>query len=246
MIPVVSGSLRGVAHDTDGRRTALHRLRRAHPRTPDGDARLRARRVARPDLAHRDRRRRPRVAALQRQPHSVEHAGAGGHRGDERRGGRPGPQRADALHGGAPGGLQRQGPPPGHGRGRHRPRGAVPDEHARPPGQPRRRVRRGAGARLQRLGVRPHPRRRGAPVRGGRGAADARRRRRRRGGRRDPARRRAAGHGLAVPAPEPGGRVAAVQRPGLRPDLGRRGGHRSAARLPPVPRARPARVRARA
>ena len=44
------------------------------------------------------------------------------------------------------------------------------------------------------------------------------------------------GHGVGVHAPEPGGRLAAVQRPGLRPDLagGRR--HRPADRAAPVPR----------
>ena len=41
--------------------------------------------------------------------------------------------RRDALHGDAPRGLERQGAPPGHGPGRHRPRGAVPHDAARPP-----------------------------------------------------------------------------------------------------------------
>ena len=81
-------------------------------------------------------------------------------------------------------------------------------------------------ARVQRLGVGPHPGGRGPAVRGRRGAADARRRRRAGGRRRDPPRRREAGHGVGVPAPEPVGRLAAVQRPGLRPGVAGRGRHR--------------------
>ena len=85
----------------------------------------------------------------------------------------------------------------------------------------RRRLRRGAGARVQRLVLRPHPGGRGSAVRRGRGAADARARRRRARRGRDPSRRRAAGHGVGVHAAEPVGRLAAVQRPGLRPASGR-------------------------
>ena len=87
----------------------------------------------------------------------------------------------------------------------------------------RRRLRRGAGARVQRLVLRPRRRR-------ARGGCSVRARCRRctspttsqrvAGG--DPSRGRAAGHGVGVHAPEPGGRLAAVQRPGLRPASGRR------------------------
>ena len=44
-----------------------------------------------------------------------------------------------------------------------------------------------------------------------------------------------------VPAPEPVGRLAAVQRQGLRPGVAGRGRHRPRARVPPVPHARPPR-----
>ena len=54
--------------------------------------------------------------------------------------------------------------------------------------------------------------------------------------RRDPSRRRVAGHGVGVHAAEPVGRLAPVQRPGLRPDLAGRRRHRSPDRVPPVPR----------
>ena len=110
----------------------------------------------------------------------------------------------------------------------------------------RRGVRSCAGARLQRLGVGPHPGGRGSAVRGGRGAADERRRRRAGGCRRDPARRREAGHGVGVPASEPVGRLAAVQRQGLRPGVAGRGRDRARARVPPVPHARPSRCVPRA
>ena len=59
------------------------------------------------------------------------------------------------------------------------------------------------------------------------------------GGRRDPPRRRQAGHGVGVPAAEPVGRLAAVQRQGLRPGVAGGGRDRSRARVPPVPDARP-------
>ena len=49
------------------------------------------------------------------------------------------------------------------------------------------------------------------------------------------------GHGVGLHAAEPGGRLAAVQRPGLRPDLAGGGRHRPADRPPSVPRPRPAR-----
>ena len=109
----------------------------------------------------------------------------------------------------------------------------------------RRRLRRGAGARVQRLVLRPHPGGRGPAVRRRRGAADARARRRRARRGRDPSRRRAAGHGVGVHAAEPVGRLAAVQRPGLRPASGRR---RTTPGCPialhPFLVARPARARA--
>ena len=55
-----------------------------------------------------------------------------------------------------------------------------------------------------------------------------------------------AGHGVGVPAPEPVGRLATVQRQGLRPGVAGRGRDRTRARVPPVPHARPARARAAA
>ena len=67
--------------------------------------------------------------------------GRGRHRRAERRGPRQVVPRRAALHRGAPGGVQRQGPPPGHGPGRHRPRGAVPHDAARAAEPPRRRLR---------------------------------------------------------------------------------------------------------
>ena len=173
-----------------------------------------------------------------------EHDGRGRYRRDERRGPRSLVPRRAALHRGASGGVERQGAPAGHGPGRHRPRGAVPHDAPRPAEHARRRLRRGAGARVQRLVLRPHPRRRGSVVRRRRGAADARARRRRARRRRDPPRRRAAGHGVGVHASEPDGRLASVQRPGLRPDLAGRGRHRPPDRAAPVPRSRsPGRVR---
>ena len=146
----------GGSDDRDGR-PALHRLGRAHPRAPDRDARLRTRRVARPGVAHRDPRRRRRVPPLQRLRHAVERPLARRDRGLPRRGGRPRPQRQHALHRGAAGGVQRQGAAAGHGHRRHRPRGAVPHVDARTAVDPRRGVRGRPGARVQRLGVGPHP-----------------------------------------------------------------------------------------
>ncbi len=96
---------------------------------PTGDARLRARRVPRPHLAHRDRRRRRGVArsttATSCRRTACRSPAPPGFSDED---GRPGPQRRDALHRGASGGVQRQGAPAGHGPGRHRPRGAVPDD----------------------------------------------------------------------------------------------------------------------
>ena len=79
------------------------------------------------------------------------------------------------------------------------------------------------------------------PLRRRRAAADAPSRRRAGRGRRDPPRGRAAGDGVGLHAPEPRDRVALLQRPGLRPHLVGAAGHRAARRVPPVPRARPAR-----
>ena len=230
---------RGGTHDCD--RAALHRLRRAHPRAPHGDARLRARGVPRSHLAHRDRRSRRGVAPLRRHRHSRELHGRGGNRRVERRRARQVVPRRAPLHRGPARGLQRQGPPPRHGPRRHRPRGAVPHDAARSPELQGRRLRRGAGARVQRLVLRPHAGRRGPAVRRRRGAADARARRRRARRRRDPSRRRAARNGVGVHAAEPVSRLAAVQRPGLRPDLAGGARHRPPDRAAPVPRARPAR-----
>ena len=92
----------------------------------------------------------------------------------------------------------------------------------------RRRVRPGAGPRVQRLVRRPPAGGRGPAVRRRRAAADAPPRRRAGCRRRDPPRRRAAGDGVGVHAAEPGDRVALLQRPGLRPDLVRAAGHRAA------------------
>ena len=83
----------------------------------------------------------------------------------------------------------------GHGPGRHRPRGAVPDDAPGPAERARRRVRRCPGPRLQRLVLGPRLGGRGPAVRCGRGAArcttpddvGARRRRDPPGGRRCPA-----------------------------------------------------------
>ena len=116
-----------------------------------------------------------------------------------------------------------------------------PDDAARAPERARRRLRRGAGPRLQRLVLRPRLRGRGTPVRGRRGASHARAGRRRAGGGGDPSGGHPARHGVGVHAPEPGDRLAAVQRPGLRPTLAGGFRHRAADRAAPVPRRRPAR-----
>ncbi len=86
-------------------------------------------------------------------------------------------------------------------------------------------------------------------VTGGRGtavrcrcrSADARARRRGPGRGRDPPGGRAARHGLDLHAAEPGHRLAALQRPGVRPDLAGGLGHGPAHRPPSVPLPRPAR-----
>ena len=162
------------------------------------------------------------MAGLQGEPHTGERHGGGRGRRGERRGPRPRVPRGDALHRDASGGLERQGPPPGHGPGPHRPRRAVSDDAARAPERARRRLRRGAGPRLQRLVLRPRLRGRGPPVRRGRGASHARagRRRTRRGG--DPSGGHAARHGVGVHAAEPGDRLASVQRPRSTTRSGRR------------------------
>ena len=128
------------------------------------------------------------------------------------------------------GGVERQGPPPGHGPGPHRPGRAVPDDVARAPERARRRLRRSAGARVQRLVLRPRLRGRRPTVRRGCGTSHARAggRRTRRG--RDPSRGHAARHGVGVHAAEPGDRLATVQRPRLRPALAGRLRHRAADR----------------
>ena len=105
--------------------------------------------------------------------------------------------------------------------------GAVPDHAAGAAERARRGLRRGAGAGLQRLVLGSRPRGRGPPVRGGGGAADARRRRRGPGGRGDPPGGDAAGDGVDLHAAQPGGGLAAVQRPGVRPDLAGRVGDRA-------------------
>ena len=134
--------------------------------------------------------------ALQRHRHAVERVVARRHRGLPRRGGRAacrsGEMRYTEVR---PAAYNAKARLAGHGHRRHRPRGAVPDVDARPAVDRRRGLRARAGARLQRLGVRPHPGGRGSPLRGGRGAADERRGRRAGRGRRDPPRRREAGHG---------------------------------------------------
>ena len=68
--------------------------------------------------------------ALQRQPSCRRTAWPlAGTAGFDRRGRSTSVRSGEhALHRGAPGGVQRQGAPPGHGPGRHRPRGAVPDD----------------------------------------------------------------------------------------------------------------------
>ena len=129
------------------------------------------------------------------------------------------PQRQHAVHRGATGGVQRQGAPPGHGHRRHRPRGAVPDVDARPAELPDVDFAR-VQARAYNDWASDHTQEgegrlfgAGAvPPMNDEDGVQARRRR-------DPPRRRAAGHGVGVHAPEPVGRLAAVQRPGLRPDL---------------------------
>ena len=63
----------------------LRRLRRTRPRAPDRHARLRARGVPRSHLAHRDRRRRHRVAALGREPQPGQRRLGLRHRRHERR-----------------------------------------------------------------------------------------------------------------------------------------------------------------
>ena len=55
-----------------------------------------------------------------------------------------------------------------------------------------------------------------------------------------------AGHGLGLHASESGHRMALLQRPGLRPDLGGPSGHRAAGRVPPVPGTRTCPGRAKA
>ena len=84
-----------------------------------------------PHLAHRDRRGRRGVARLQREPHAGERHGGSRGRRRERRRPRARVPRRDALHGDASGGVEREGAPPGHGPGPHRPRRAVPDDAAR-------------------------------------------------------------------------------------------------------------------
>ena len=192
---------------------------------PTGDARLRAGGVPRPDLAHRDRRGRRGVARTTTAPVTPANGMArGGHRGHERRGPRPGVPAARCA---TPRCARRRTTPRRASRTWTRTASTSRCSTRRCmlglQSDPRRRLRRGAGARVQRLVLRPHPGRRGPAVRRRRGAADARRRRRAARRRRDPARRRAAGHGVGVHAPEPVGRLAAVQRPGLRPDLAGRG-----------------------
>ena len=194
-----------------------------------------------PHLAHRDGRGRRGVAALQREPDPGERHGGGRGRRGERRRSRPRVPRGDALHGDASGGLERQGPPPGHGPGPYRPGRAVSDDAPRAPERARRRLRGGAGPRLQRLVLRPRLRGRGSPVRGGRSAAHARAGGRRAGGGGDPSGGDPARHGVGVHAAEPGDRLAAVQRPGLRPALAGGLRHRAADRAAPVPGRRPAR-----
>ena len=150
--------------------------------------------------------------------------------------------RRNALHGGAPGGLERQGPPPGHGPGRHRPRGAVPHDAARDPEHAATSTSPKPRPGLQRLVLRPHAGGRGPALRRRRGAADARRRRRRGGGRRDPSRRRACRAWCRCSCgrtrPSTGGRstTRSTTRSGRR-----RSRHRAPDRAPPVPRARPPR-----
>ena len=178
------------------------------------------------------------MAPLRRQHDAVERVGAGRHRGHARRRGHPRPQRQDALHRSAARGVQRQGAPARHGRRRHRSRGALPDRDARPAGRRRRGLRPRAVPRLQRLGVGSHAGGRRPALRRGRGTPDERCRRCGRGGGRDPARRVEARHRVGVPAPEPVGRLAAVQRRGLRPGVGGGGRHRDRARVPSVPDAR--------
>ena len=182
--------------------------------------------------------------ALQRPPDAGERHVGGGRRGRERRG--PGARvpRRDALHRDPSRGLEREGAPPGHGPGPHRPRRAVPDDAPRPAeradvdfaeAQARAyndwcsdHVQEGEG-RLFGAGAVP-PMHEPDDV-------DA-------GGGRDPPGGRAAGHGVGVHAPEPRGRLAAVQRPRLRPDLAGGVRHRPADRAAPVLRARPSRARA--
>ena len=90
--------------------------------------------------------------------------GRGG--GGERRGSGPGVPGRDALHRDPAGGVERQGPPAGHGPGPHRPGRAVPDHAAGVAERDRRGLRRGPGPGLQRLVLGPRAGGRGAAVRG--------------------------------------------------------------------------------
>ena len=179
---------------------------------------------------------------LQREPHPGERHGRGRGRRGERRGPRQRVPRRDALHRDASGGLERQGPPPGHGPGPHRPGGAVPHDAARAP---------------ERDATSTSPRRRPAPTTTGAPTTSPRAR----AGCSAPARcrpctspttssgwRRRSVAWPTLPGmvsvfmrPNPVDRLAAVQRPGLRPALAGGVRHRAADRAAPVPRRRPAR-----
>ena len=178
-------------------------------------------RVPRPDLAHRDRRRRARSGSHyngNRIPANfMAAAGTAGMSDEDRARVVPG---RDAVHRGPPGGVERQGPP----------RRTWTRTASTSPCCTRRccsasRASRDvdfaeAQARAYNDWCSDHVQE-GEGRLFGAGAVppmhepdDVAARRRR-----DPPRRRAAGHGVGVHAPEPGGRLAAVQRPGLRPDL---------------------------
>ena len=236
--PIVS-TPRGDTDDHD-RRPALHRLRRPHPRAPDRDARVRAGRVPRPRVAHRDRRGRRRVPPLQRLRHAVERPVARRHRRASPTRRSTGPAAATCAT-------------PRCGRRRTTPRRASQDmdtdgidlavlyptsmlglqsvadeEFARVQARAYNdwasdHTQEGEG-RLFAAGAVP-------PMNDEDGVQAVA----------DEIRRVAEKPGMVsrVPAPEPVGRLAAVQRQGLRPGVAGRGRDRSGARVPPVPHARP-------